>query len=352
MKTIQCFSPSSLQEHGVIELAHNSGRKQQQLLSEYIYPGLGIGRDLCHDAVAMRFSGPGLLVSTDSFVVKPRWFPGGDIGKLAVFGSCNDIAMAGGEPLYLTVALILEEGLAIDELNAILLSMRSAADECGVRIIGGDTKVVEKGCGDGLFINTTAIGRHLPALSDVHPRSIVAGDQVLLSGDLGRHGLSILAHRHGFDFAGDEPLASDCGSLVRVVKALADAKLKVHCMRDMTRGGLVASATELADASSLSCCLNENSLRVCDSVSSLSDLLGVDPLYAANEGRFFLVVAQQDVEPALAILREFKISRGAYHAGEFCQQDHVGFGSVLLRQKFGGERFLMLLNYDQLPRIC
>ncbi len=350
--TIQCEIASSASMPRVVEMSHNSGRKQEQLLSQHIYPGLGIRREFCHDAASVPFSADSLVVSTDSFVVRPRKFPGGDIGKLAVFGSCNDVAMAAAKPQFLSLALILEEGLALQELDEILSSIKQAAELCQVQIIAGDTKVVERGAGDGIYINTTAFGYRLKPALDVHPYSIRDGDQVLISGDLGRHGLAILASRHGFEAGRDADLVSDCDSLVAVVEALCQADIELHCLRDMTRGGMVSSLHELATDSSLSCVIEEKSLRITAGVRAASDLLGVDPLYAANEGRFCLVLPASEVDAALTVLREFPVSRQAYHVGEFRHSDDSGLCPLILKGRFGGERLLPLLHYDQLPRIC
>jgi hydrogenase expression/formation protein HypE len=323
----------------VITLAHGGGgRALRRLLADRIGPAVG-KQALAHDAAVL--AGPDRLAfTTDSYVVSPLAFPGGDIGRLAVCGTVNDLAMAGAEPLALSLALILEEGLPLATLDRVLASVAAAAAEVGVRVVTGDTKVVPRGLGDGVYIYTAGIGRAPAAV--IGPSSVRAGDVVLVSGDLGRHGIAILGARGELGL--DVPIESDCAPLVAPVRALLDAGVDVRCLRDCTRGGAAAALTEVAGDAGVD--LRIGDAPVHPAVRAACELLGFDPLHIACEGRFVAWVAAGDAERALAVLRGF--DPAATRLGQALD----GRGRVLLADPWGGERVLDLPLGDPLPRIC
>jgi hydrogenase expression/formation protein HypE len=284
--------------------------------------------------------------TTDSYVVSPLEFPGGNIGKLAVYGTVNDLAMAGARPHSLSVGFILEEGFSLEVLRRVVASMKAAADEVGVRIVTGDTKVVDKGKGDGLFINSAGIGV-VPEGLEVHPNQVQPGDRILISGDLGRHGVAVLSVREGLAF--EEPVESDCGNLSHFVAALLEANLAPHCLRDLTRGGLASALNEIAGERGVEMEVEEISIPVCDAVRGVCELLGLDPLYVANEGRLVAFVSPENAEASLQLLQNLPGGEGAALVGTVLEE---GRGRVHLRGAFGTSRLLDLLSGEQLPRIC
>ena len=293
----------------------------------------------------MPVPGERIAVTTDSFVVRPLFFPGGDIGKLAVCGSVNDLAVGGARPLYLAAAFILEEGLAIDDLRRIAASMRRACDEAEIRLVTGDTKVVDKGKGDGVFITTTAVGA-VPASCALSISAARPGDAIIVSGTLGDHGVAILSVREGIEF--ETPLLSDCAPLTGLAQAALGAG-RVRCMRDPTRGGLSSALNELAEASCVGVELDETRIPLKPEVRSACEMLGLDPLYVACEGRLVAAVAPGDEERVLSALRAHPQGRDAALVGRVVAE-HAGF--VTVRSLVGGERVLPLLSGEQLPRIC
>jgi hydrogenase expression/formation protein HypE len=332
-----------------IQLAHGGGgRMMRQLIERVIAAELGepaLRTDL--DSAVLDAKAARLAFTTDSYVVSPLFFPGGDIGTLAVNGTVNDLAMAGARPLALSAALILEEGLPVETLRRVLRSMGAAARAAGVRIVTGDTKVVDRGKGDGLFITTSGVGT-LRAGVEPAPALVRPGDVVLLSGDLGRHGMAILSVREGLEF--ESAIVSDCAPLHDSVKSMLDAGIDVHCLRDLTRGGLASALVEIADSAKVEIELEETSIPVADNVQAACELLGLDPLYVANEGRFAAFVAEPDAERALAALRRCVVSTGACRIGQVTGQ--APRGRVNLRTALGTRRPLDLLSGEQLPRIC
>lgn len=299
-----------------------------------------------HDSVVLP-TGPGRMAfTTDSYVVYPRHFPGGDLGSLSVFGTANDLAMAGATPRYLSAGFIIEEGLPLDELWRIAASMRAAAEVCGVRVCTGDTKVVDRGKADGLFINTAGVG-HVPEGVVVHPRRLTPGDAVLLSGDVGRHGIAVLSVREGLAF--DTPVESDCGPLHHLVRSLLASGADVHCLRDATRGGLATALAELALDAGVGIDVDERSVPVSEAVAGACEVLGLDPLYVACEGRMVAFVPECDGDRALEALRHAAGGEGAVRIGTV--RDGPG-GMVTLRTRMGSRRLLDLLTGEQLPRIC
>jgi hydrogenase expression/formation protein HypE len=285
-----------------------------------------------------------LAFSTDGYVVQPLEFPGGDIGSLAVTGTANDLAMAGARPHHLSVGLILEEGLELALLRRLVASMAAAAQQCGLTIVTGDTKVVERGKGDGVFITTSGIGV-VEAPAPIDPTAIRPGDQLLVSGDLGRHGVAILAARHGLALV--PPVLSDCAPLWPQVQELLAAGVRIHCLRDLTRGGLASALQELADAARVELAIEEVRLPVAEPVARTCDLLGFEPLHLANEGCFVAVVPPQACAAARALLEP----RGGAWIGSVRPAGGAG-PRVLLRTALGTERLLVPLSGELLPRIC
>jgi len=299
-----------------------------------------------HDGAVLPLNGGGLAMTTDTYVVQPLIFPGGTIGDLAVNGTVNDLAMCGAKPLALSAGFVLEEGLSMASLRTIVASMGAAARIADVPIVTGDTKVVDKGKGDGLFVNTAGIGVVI-APKPVSPESVRPGDAVLVSGDLGAHGIAILSVRGGLEFEG--AVSSDTAPLWPAVEALFEAGIEVHCLRDLTRGGLSSALNEIAAVAQLRITVDEVLIPVSDIVRGACELLGLDPLYVANEGRFVAFVPESDASRALEILRSLDVSAGAVRAGTVYEDS---CGIVTLRSRVGGNRVLDMLSGEQLPRIC
>lgn len=292
-----------------------------------------------NDSAILNLSGK-LAFSTDSFVVSPTKFPGGDIGKIAVCGTINDLAMVGAKPRYISCALIIEEGLGIDELKEILNSMKSTADEAGVSIVCGDTKVVSKGSCDKIFINTSGIGE---IIKESRVENLKSGAKILLSGDVGRHGAVILANRNELNL----DLQSDCKSLNNVVEALLNANIAPLAMRDATRGGLSAVLNEWAKACGYDIKINEENIAVSDEVIGICEMLGFEPYELANEGTFVLAIDPKDEIKALEILREF--DSNANTIGEILDSNK---GNVIIQNSYGASRFMEPPKGELLPRIC
>jgi hydrogenase expression/formation protein HypE len=278
--------------------------------------------------------------------VRPLFFPGGDIGMLAVNGTVNDLAMAGARPAFLSVGFILEEGLDIEVLWQIAQSMRRAADDAMIQIVTGDTKVVERGKGDGVFINTAGIGTIEHGL-EIAPSRIRTGDVILLNGDVGRHGIAIMAAREELRF--ESGIESDCAPVSAQVVSLIDSGIDIHCLRDLTRGGLASAAIELAEASGLHLHIDESSVPVREDVQGACELLGLDPLYVANEGRFISFVPAAQAEQALSLLRKYPADADSCVIGRVTDRMP---GRVSLKSKIGMDRILDMLSGEQLPRIC
>jgi len=340
--------PLPIQDYPQVLLAHGSGGKLMQKLIDTMFIKTFSDQTIhdCHDAAVRDFGAGRLAMTTDSYVVSPLIFPGGDIGRLAVNGTINDLAMAGAKPLYLSVSLILEEGLSMQTLWQITRSIKDAADQAGVQIITGDTKVVDKGKGDGVFITTTGIGAIAPGI-DIDPQQITPGCDIILSGDLARHGMAIMAVREGLEF--DSSIESDTAPLADVVQDLLNSKIKIACLRDLTRGGLSSALNELAEASKCSFYIDESAIPVREDVSSACEMLGLDPLYVANEGRFVAFIDPADTERCQAIMRKHEASSEARRIGETVAEPK---GLVRLKSKIGAMRILDMLSGDQLPRIC
>ena len=298
------------------------------------------------DQATLAVNGVRLAFTTDSFVVRPLFFPGGDIGSLAVHGTVNDLAMGGARPLFLSAAFIIEEGLPVEVLRRVAQSLARAAGECGVPVVTGDTKVVERGKADGLFLNTSGIGlvREGVALSASSARP---GDKVLLSGHLGDHGIAILAGREGLQF--ETPVESDSAALHTLVAAMLETGAAIRCLRDPTRGGLSSALNEIAAQSRVGIELDEGALPVREAVRGACELLGLDPLYVANEGKLAAVVAPEAAGPVLDAMRAHPLARHACLIGTVTEANP---GLVILRTPYGTSRVVDMLSGDPLPRIC
>lgn len=302
--------------------------------------------DTKHDGAIIEPGKEKLIFTTDSYVVNPLFFPGGDIGTLAINGTVNDLAMCGARPLYLSAGFILEEGFAIETLWKIVQSMRQAADEASVKIVTGDTKVVDKGKGDRVFINTAGVGVIEHNLS-IYPSKIKPGDTIIINGDIGRHGISIMAEREGLSF--ETKIESDCAPLAAVVLKLINAGVEIHCLRDLTRGGLASALVEIALTSSLHIEINENAIPVSEEIHGACEILGFDPIYIANEGRFVAFIPAKDTDKALEIIHSDTKDAIACVIGNVADRNQ---GLVTMKSKLGVDRIVDMLSGEQLPRIC
>jgi hydrogenase expression/formation protein HypE len=412
--TLSCPVPRVADDR--IVLAHGGGgRLTHQLIEKIFLPAFSnAALDQRHDGAVLDGLTPGarLAFTTDSFVVRPLIFPGGNIGDLAVNGTVNDLAMCGARPLYLSAGFILEEGLEMETLRTVVASMREAAAKAGVQLVTGDTKVVDKGKGDGIFINTSGIGviqvhpvhegtpesvavpvpggtaetwgapgladfarpgrtdrpgappvdtkigigvpQVSPKLRDVGirppvigPQSVQPGDAVIISGDLGRHGIAILSVREGLEF--ESPILSDTASVWPAVEALLNAGIEIHCLRDLTRGGLATTLNEIASDRNVCIKLEEALIPVDEVVQGACEILGLDPLYVANEGRFAAFVPEAQAAAALDVLKKVEVSQGSVRVGKV---EETPGRTVVLQSRIGGNRVVDMLSGEQLPRIC
>ena len=338
--------PLPLRHYPNLLLAHGGGGQLSKDLLQYlILPE--INNPLLaqlHDGALLSIEGTSLAFTTDSYVVSPIFFPGGDIGRLAVNGTINDLAMCGAKPLYLSLAFIIEEGLPLAELQRIIVSCAQAAREAGVLLVTGDTKVVERGKGDKLFINTSGIGLvQRPLL----PTMVKPGDAILVSGTIGDHGIAIMSVREGLEFEGD--IESDTAPLYPLVESLLQACPNLHCLRDPTRGGVASALNEIAAAAGVGMRLEETALPLRPEVQGACELLGLDPLYVANEGKLLAFVPKEEADQALAALRAHPLGQAAARIGEVVADSP---GLVVMRSSFGGERIVEMMSGEQLPRIC
>jgi len=341
--------PLPLSEYPHVLMAHGGGGRLSRMLTESLLLQAFDNPHLrpLHDGAVVEVDKGRLAVSTDTFVVSPIFFPGGDIGSLAVHGTINDLAMCGARPLCLAVGLILEEGLAMTALARVVDSMREAALQAGVPIVTGDTKVVDRGKGDGIFINTTGVGCVAPGAA-IDAQRVRPGDRVIVSGRLAEHGIAILSVREGLEF--ETALASDTAPLHGLVAgALAAAGTDLHMLRDPTRGGVASALNEIAAQARVGIRLREDALPIGDAVRGACEILGLDPLYVANEGKCLLIVAPERAEATLAAVREHPLGRDAAVIGEVVR-DHPG--QVTLVSSVGGLRVVDMMSGEQLPRIC
>ncbi len=348
VSSVTLVCPAPLNASDRVQLGHGSGGKMSAaLLRERFLPALANDAlAQLGDGAVVNVAGVDVVVSTDTFVVSPLEFPGGDIGSLAVHGTLNDVAMMGARPVCLSAGFVLEEGLSLEILDRIVRSMGDAASLAGVPVVAGDTKVVERGKADGLYINTTCIGA-ADARFRPSPERARAGDAVIVSGAIGRHGMAIMAAREGLAF--ETTITSDSACLAGLVEQLRAARIDVHVLRDPTRGGVASALNEIAAASGVGVEIDETVLPVPDDVRAACEVLGLDPLYVANEGILLAFVSAGDTERVLAALRSHPLGRGALQIGRVIA-GHPGV--VALRTSLGGTRIVDLLPGDQLPRIC
>ena len=340
--------PIPIAQYPHVLMAHGGGgRLMHQLigkmfLSAFNNPLLATQ----HDSTVVEWTGKKLAFTTDSYVVRPIFFPGGDIGSMAVYGTVNDIAMSGALPLYLSSAFIIEEGLPMDTLWRVVCSMRDAARRCGVQIITGDTKVVDKGKGDGLFINTAGIGA-IEHDQKIAPQNVQPGDGVLVSGDLGRHGMAIMAVREGLTF--ESRIESDSAPVGDLVLELLRAGIEIHCLRDLTRGGLASALNEIAEAAGVKIAVEEKFVPVREDVHAACEMLGLDPLHVACEGRFAAFIAAKDMDHAMQIMHGHAVGAGSAIIGRVTESSSP---LVTLKSAIGANRILDMPSGEQLPRIC
>ena len=340
--------PLPIQAKKAVQLAHGGGGRLMQELIQDVFLRAFQNPVLAplHDGATWQVEKGTLAFTTDSYVVRPLFFPGGNIGSLAVNGTINDLAMCGAKPLYLSAGFILEEGLSIEILQRVVNSMAEAARVAEVPIVTGDTKVVDRGKGDGIFITTSGVGL-VPARVHVLPTLIEPGDAILVSGDLGSHGVAVLSVREGLRFDGN--IESDSAPLHHIVSDLIQSGIEIHCLRDLTRGGLASVLNELAMAAKVGMTVEETTIPVREPVRGACELLGLDPLYVANEGRFVAIIPARQTVAALAVMRRHEAARLAAHIGIVTDSDP---SMVVLRTVVGTHRALDLLSGEQLPRIC
>jgi hydrogenase expression/formation protein HypE len=354
--------PIPISEYPAIMMAHGGGGRMTQMLIERMFLPAFANRALetLHDGAILPLpiasplvtgegwgGGPRLAFTTDSFVVSPRFFPGGDIGSLAVYGTVNDLAMCGAQPVALSAGFILEEGLPMEELWHIVQSMQAAAQSAAVPVVTGDTKVVERGTGDGIYINTAGIGK-VPAGVHIAPTRARPGDLVLINGPIAMHGIAVMSVREGLEF--ETALESDSAPLHDLVAvALATAGDAVHVLRDPTRGGIASALNEIAAQAQVGFRLWEASIPVGDAVQGACEILGLDPLYVANEGKCLVIVDSKAAEATLDALRSHPLGREAAIIGEVVAEQP---GKVTMRSRIGGWRIVDMLSGEQLPRIC
>ena len=350
MKAQMQFSPVCplpIAEYPQILLAHGGGGKLMHDLIEAMFVPTFSNSLLSerHDGAVFDVGPSRMAFTTDSYVVNPLFFPGGDIGSLAINGTVNDLAMCGARPLYLSAGFIIEEGFETEKLWQIVRSMKIAADAATVDLVTGDTKVVDRGKGDGIFINTAGVGviEHEMLIG---PKQVRAGDAIILSGDIGRHGIAIMAAREGLEF--ETAIESDCAPLAEIVMEMINDGVEIHCMRDLTRGGLASALVEITEASERPIRIEETAIPVREDVRGACEILGFDPLYLANEGRFVLFVPEVNVAHAMRLLTSHAPCKNASVIGRVSE----GHAGVTLKSRIGATRIVDMFTGEQLPRIC
>jgi hydrogenase expression/formation protein HypE len=343
---LACPIPKS--DYEKILLAHGGGGTlSHNLISKLFYPQFS--NDILnqqHDSGIFEINHTKFAFTTDSYVVQPIFFPGGDIGSLAVNGTINDLSVAGAKPLFISVAFILEEGFDIEDLWKIVLSMQKAADEAGVKIITGDTKVVDKGKGDKIFINTSGIG----VISDevnISPKNCKPGDVIILSGKIAEHGVAIMSSRENLEF--ETTIKSDSAALNGLVEKMLDASKEIHVMRDPTRGGIASTLNEIAKTANVGILIEEEKIPISEEVKGACEILGLDPLYIANEGKLIAFVAENKAENVLNAMKLHNLGKDACIIGKVTNSDP---GTVIMKTKIGSKRIVDMMSGEQLPRIC
>ena len=340
--------PLPITNYKQIVLAHGSGGKlSHQLIEKMVLPQFRNELlEPLHDGAIFSLNGGRVAFSTDSFVVSPIFFPGGDIGRLAVHGTVNDLAMCGARPLYLSASFILEEGLPMEDFWRVVQSMHASADDAGVKLVTGDTKVVDRGKADKIFINTSGIGI-VPNEVNIHPARATIGDKIIISGPIAVHGIAIMSVREGLEF--ETQVASDTAPLHELVAAMIAAKIDIHVLRDPTRGGVTSALIEITQTAKIGMLLNESSIPISEEVKGACEILGLDPLYVANEGKVLAIVATEDADRLLQVLRSNSLGREAAVIGEVVNE-HPGL--IMMKTRVGGTRVVDMLSGEQLPRIC
>jgi len=340
--------PLPITEYAQVLLAHGGGGKLTQQLVQKMFAQQFNNEllNVLHDGAVFSLNGSRLAFSTDSYVVNPIFFPGGDIGALAVNGTVNDLAMCGAKPLYLSAAFILEEGFAMEELWRVVLSMKDAALKAGVSLVTGDTKVVDRGKGDKIFINTAGIGVIDKGI-DIHPRRAHPGDTIIVNGPIAMHGIAIMSVREGLEF--ETQIKSDTASLSGLVQRMLDVCPEIHVLRDPTRGGIAGALNEIASSSQTGILLREEAIPLTEEVRGACEILGLDPLYVANEGKLLAFVPPDSVDNVLVAMRSHELGTEAAVIGEVVGE-HAGL--VTMHSRIGGTRVVDMLSGEQLPRIC
>lgn len=343
----ECNVPVNFDNNERIRLGHGGGGRLTNNLIEKVFKPIFSNEylDKLHDGAVISLPSSKIAFSTDSYVISPIFFPGGDIGKLSVTGTINDLAMCGARPMFLSLSLIIEEGFEIPSLVKILNSIKEVSQKLGVNIVTGDTKVVNKGKGDKIYINTTGIGVIEHNL-DISPQNVRVGDTIVLSGDIGRHGASIMALREGIEL--ETTLESDCQELWTAVSSLIDEGIEIHCLRDLTRGGLVSALNEIAKTSNLGIFVEESEIPVIEEVRAICEILGLDPLYVANEGRFVAFVPDNYAQRTVEIISNV-MGTTARVIGKVTEDNR---GKVIMKSLIGSTRLLDMVSGEQLPRIC
>lgn len=343
---LACPVPVSIQD--TVTMAHGSGGRLTRELIENVFRSGFSNRylDAMHDGAIVPAGNCRIAMSTDSYVISPLFFPGGDIGSLSVHGTVNDLCMCGARPAFLSVAMIIEEGLPVDELRRVVASMQEAAARSGVALVTGDTKVVDRGKGDRLFITTTGIGL-VDAGVDVSPKRAAPGDAVILSGGIAEHGIAVMSVREGLEFG--TGILSDSAPLDGLVSAMLGTGADIHVLRDPTRGGIASALNEIAADAGVGIGISEKSIPVREDVRAACEILGMDPLYVANEGKLLAFVPRENSGPVLSAMHRHPLGRRATVIGEVIS-DHPGI--VVMETTIGGSRVVDMLSGDQLPRIC
>jgi hydrogenase expression/formation protein HypE len=340
--------PLPLIEYKNVLLAHGGGGKlSHQMIQKIFVSQFKNGLlDPLHDGAMFTLGGTRCAFSTDSYVINPIFFPGGDIGTLAVNGTVNDLAMCGARPLYLSSAFIIEEGLPMEDLWRVVLSMKQAAEAAGVQLVTGDTKVVDRGKGDKLFINTSGIGM-IPDGVQINPKQAKPGDKIILSGSIAEHGIAIMSVREGLEF--ETQIQSDCTSLNGLVEVMLAASKNIHVLRDPTRGGVASVLNEIAESAQVGISIREEQILVSEQVRGACEILGFDPLYVANEGKLIAFVSAEVADDVLKAMRAHPLGKNATLIGEVIA-NHPG--TVIMKTLIGGSRVVDMLSGEQLPRIC
>jgi hydrogenase expression/formation protein HypE len=340
--------PAPILDHKTIVLGHGSGGKlTHQLVQKMIVPAFRNSiLEAQHDGAVLPIGGTRIAFSTDSYIVDPIFFPGGDIGDLAVNGTVNDLAMCGARPQYLSASFIIEEGLPMEDLWRVLSSMKAAADRAGIILVTGDTKVIDRGKGDKIFINTSGVGI-VPEGISIDPALAAPGDVVILSGPIASHGMAIMSVREGLEF--ETAIESDTAALNDLVERMLEAGRAIHVLRDPTRGGVASALNEIAERSGVGILIDESRIPIRTEVQGACEILGLDPLYVANEGKLLAFVSPREAERVLSVMREHPLGKESEIIGEVVP-DHPQI--VLMRTRIGGNRVVDMLSGEQLPRIC